>query len=225
MRALVGAMQEIQEGSKQVAQIVRSIDEIAFQTNILALNAAIEAARAGEAGAGFAVVADEVRNLAQRSASAARETSTQIEQSVARAERGAILCTKVAESFTQITSETKQVGSLISGMHSAGLEQDRGVSQISTAMGHIDKATQAAAAQAEENASAVEELSSQSEEMHENVMRLFRLVGGDRSARNSSGESAKARVSPASVPAARAGKGGFLSSSKGGALRLPGGEA
>jgi methyl-accepting chemotaxis protein len=179
MQNLVKAMNEIQESSKQVAQIVKSIDEIAFQTNILALNAAIEAARAGEAGAGFAVVADEVRNLAQRSATAARETSSQIEQSVLRAERGAVLCTRVAESFAQITSETFNMSALISSINSAGQEQDRGVSQISTAMSQIDKATQAAAAQAEENASTVEELSSQSEEMREHVMQLFRLVDGE----------------------------------------------
>jgi methyl-accepting chemotaxis protein len=178
MRDLVVAMQEIQESSKQVAQIVRSIDEIAFQTNILALNAAIEAARAGEAGAGFAVVADEVRNLAQRSATAAKETSTQIEQSVQRAERGAALCSRVAESFTQITTETQHVGTLVSNIHDAGQEQERGVSQISIAMSQIDKATQEAAAQAEENASTVEELRAQSGEIREEVMHLFRLVDG-----------------------------------------------
>ena len=181
MKALVDAMKEIQEGSKQVAQIVKSIDEIAFQTNILALNAAIEAARAGEAGAGFAVVADEVRNLAQRSAEAAKETSTQIEQSVRRAERGAVLCTRVAESFGQITSKTQQVGALISSISSAGQEQERGVSQISDAMSNIDKSTQAAAAQAEENASTVEELHAQSNEMRSHVMELFALIdGGER---------------------------------------------
>ena len=178
MQALVDAMKEIQDGSRQIAQIVKSIDEIAFQTNILALNAAIEAARAGEAGAGFAVVADEVRNLAQRSADAARETSTQIEQSVRRAERGAALCTKVADSFGQITAQTQQVGALISSIYSAGQEQERGVSQISDAMSNIDKSTQEAAAQAEENASTVEELNAQSGEMREHVMQLFSLIDG-----------------------------------------------
>lgn len=178
MHALVAAMNEIQTGSKQVAQIVKSIDEIAFQTNILALNAAIEAARAGEAGAGFAVVADEVRNLAQRSAEAARETSTQIEQSVQRAERGAALCTKVAGSFEQITAKTQQVGALISSISSAGQEQEHGVTQISIAMSNIDKTTQAAASSSEENAATVEELHAQSNEILEQVMQLFALVDG-----------------------------------------------
>jgi methyl-accepting chemotaxis protein len=178
MQALVEAMNEIQKGSKQVALIVKSIDEIAFQTNILALNAAIEAARAGEAGAGFAVVADEVRNLAQRSAEAARETSTQIEKSVQRAEKGAALCTKVAGSFGQITAKTQQVGALISSISSAGREQESGVSQIATAMGNIDQSTQEAAAQAEENASTVEELHAQSNEMRVHVMELFALIDG-----------------------------------------------
>lgn len=178
MHDLVAAMNEIQESSKQVAQIVKSIDEIAFQTNILALNAAIEAARAGEAGAGFAVVADEVRNLAQRSAEAARETSSQIEKSVVRAERGGELCSRVAASFTQITDKTHQVSALISNISSAGAEQERGVSQIATAMSNIDKSTQEAAAQAEENAATVEELRAQSDEMHEYVQHLFMLVDG-----------------------------------------------
>jgi methyl-accepting chemotaxis protein len=178
MQDLVAAMNEIQDSSKQVALIVKSIDEIAFQTNILALNAAIEAARAGEAGAGFAVVADEVRNLAQRSAEAARETSSQIEKSVQRAERGGELCTRVASSFAQITEKTQLVSALISSISSAGMEQERGVSQIATAMSNIDKSTQEAAAQAEENAATVEELRAQSDEMHEYVMHLFQLVDG-----------------------------------------------
>jgi methyl-accepting chemotaxis protein len=178
MQALVDAMREIQDGSRQIAQIVRSIDEIAFQTNILALNAAVEAARAGESGAGFAVVAEEVRNLAQRSATAARETSAHIENSVSRAERGAALCSHVAEDFTRITDETRKVGSLISGIHEACREQDRGVEQISIAMSQIDRTTQEAAAQAEENAATVEELRAQSTEMHEQVSGLFRLVDG-----------------------------------------------
>lgn len=178
MMDLVAAMREINEGSKQIAQIVKSIDEIAFQTNILALNAAIEAARAGESGAGFAVVAEEVRHLALRSAEAAKETSMHIEKSVTRAERGEVLCTKVAEAFTNITSETQRVGVLISNIHNAGEEQDRGVSQISVAMSEIDRATQEAAAQAEENAATVEELRAQSDEMREHVLHLFSLVDG-----------------------------------------------
>jgi methyl-accepting chemotaxis protein len=197
MSALVDAMKEIQEGSKQVAQIVKSIDEIAFQTNILALNAAIEAARAGEAGAGFAVVADEVRNLAQRSADAARETSTQIEKSVQRAERGAALCTRVSESFSQITAKTQQVGALISSISSAGQEQERGVSQISDAMSNIDKSTQAAAAQAEGNASTVEELHAQSSEMRAHVMELFALIDGGERREEADSSAAPRRIKPA----------------------------
>lgn len=184
MQDLVDAMREIQDGSRQIAQIVRSIDEIAFQTNILALNAAVEAARAGESGAGFAVVAEEVRHLAQRSATAAKETSAHIENSVSRAERGAALCSRVAEDFTRITDATREVGSLISGIHSACREQDQGVEQISVAMSQIDRTTQDGAAQAEENAATVEELRAQSSEMHEQVSGLFRLVDGTRGSRN-----------------------------------------
>src|SRR5439155_19298939 len=97
------SMSAIRESSHKVAHIIKTIDEIAFQTNILALNAAVEAARAGEAGMGFAVVADEVRNLAQRSAQAARDTTALIEESIARSQEGATRLEQVAEAIRSIT--------------------------------------------------------------------------------------------------------------------------
>jgi methyl-accepting chemotaxis protein len=160
---------KIKESSDQTARIVKTIDEIAMQTNLLALNAAVEAARAGEAGRGFAVVADEVRNLAQRSAEAAKNTAIMIEESVKNAEDGVDIASEVAKSFDLIAESNVKVDNLIAEISAASQEQSQGIEQINTAVAQMDKVTQQNAANSEESASAAEELSSQAEELQQMI--------------------------------------------------------
>lgn len=178
MEAMGTAMNAIKASSDDIAKIIKTIDEIAFQTNILALNAAVEAARAGEAGAGFAVVADEVRSLAQRCAQAAKETAVKIEDSVQKSAHGVEISTKVAQSLQEIVSKARQVDELASEVAAASKEQTQGISQINTAVSQMDKVTQSNAANAEESAAAAEELNAQAESMKDAVNDLLRLVDG-----------------------------------------------
>lgn len=149
VETLTNAMDDIRHSSGSIATILKTIDEIAFQTNILALNAAVEAARAGEAGTGFAVVADEVRNLAQRSAKAAQETAKQVQDAVASSERGSEISQSVAERLKDIFKRTCEVDRLVADIVESSSEQSSGIEQISQAMGEIDKVTQLAASNAE----------------------------------------------------------------------------
>jgi len=178
MQAMTGAMEAIKVSSDDVAKIIKTIDEIAFQTNILALNAAVEAARAGEAGMGFAVVADEVRNLAQRSAQAAKETSAKIEGAITKTAQGVEVSGKVAQGLKEIVTKVRQVDELIGEVASASREQTQGITQINTAVSQMDKVTQANAAGAEESAAAAQELNGQAETMNGSVAQLLQLVGG-----------------------------------------------
>lgn len=186
MRQMVAAMDAIKASSDNIAKIIKTIDEIAFQTNILALNAAVEAARAGEAGAGFAVVAEEVRSLAQRAAESARETGAKIDDSIQKSAHGAVLSGQVAESLHQIEAQAAQVDGLVSDIATASKEQTQGLGQIGTAMGQMDMVTQSNAGNAEETASAAEELSAQAAAMQESVGELLRLVEGSRRAARAS---------------------------------------
>ena len=178
MQAMAAAMSEIKVSSDAIAKIIKTIDEIAFQTNILALNAAVEAARAGEAGMGFAVVADEVRSLAQRAAQAAKETAGKIESAVSRTSQGVQLTEKVARSLQEIVTKARQVNELAAEVAAASREQSQGIEQVNTAVGQMDKITQSNAANAEESASASEELNVQAQAMKEAVAGLLQLVDG-----------------------------------------------
>lgn len=177
MQAMSHAMGEIEQAGNEISKIIRTIDEIAFQTNILALNAAVEAARAGEYGMGFAVVAEEVRSLAQRAAQAAQETAAKIETANHKTGEGVRLTQKVAASLGDIVSVVHQVDVLAAEVASASREQEAGLRQISTAVSDMDKAIQSNAAAAEESSSAAEELNAQARAMLVTVKELNALVG------------------------------------------------
>jgi methyl-accepting chemotaxis protein len=178
MQAMAAAMSEMKTSGDDIAKIIKTIDEIAFQTNILALNAAVEAARAGEAGMGFAVVADEVRNLAQRAAQSAKETSSKIENSVTKTAQGVQLTEKVAKSLQEIVTKARQVDELAAEVASASKEQTLGIEQVNIAVSQMDKVTQSNAASAEESASAAEELNAQAESLKAAVGDLLKMVNG-----------------------------------------------
>jgi methyl-accepting chemotaxis protein len=178
MREMVSAMSNIKSASDSVAKTLKTIDEIAFQTNILALNAAVEAARAGEAGAGFAVVADEVRALAQRCGTAARDTSDQITRSVQASTSGAQICTQVAGSFDDILGKTRELNSLVVEIATASEQQTAGINQIYQSIALVDKTTQSTAAQSEETAAAAQQMSGQAEQLNAIAHRMFVLVEG-----------------------------------------------
>ena len=194
MQAMAAAMTDIKASSDDISKIIKTIDEIAFQTNILALNAAVEAARAGEAGMGFAVVADEVRNLAQRSAAAAKETASKIEAAISKTSLGVTLSEKVTTRLQEIVTQAKQVDALVAEVATASREQTQGIEQVNLAISQIDKVTQNNAANAEESASAAEELNAQTESLKDAVGDLLVLVNGgtDRSGHHSGRKSVTA---------------------------------
>lgn len=174
---MVAAMNDIHASSDKISKIIRVIDEIAFQTNILALNAAVEAARAGEAGMGFAVVADEVRNLAQRSAQAARDTATLIEDAIRQTAVGKKHVDTVNHSIHSVSGEVTRVSELVEEVRAASEEQTRGIQQISRSVTQIRQVTQDSAASSEESAAAAEELNAQSASLRSVADRLVSMVG------------------------------------------------
>jgi len=173
-----GSIHDIKRSSEATGKVIKTIEEIAFQTNILALNAAVEAARAGEAGMGFAVVAEEVRNLAQRCAQAAKETSVLIENAANAAGKGMQLTAATQEAFKKNIEIATKIGSAVDEIATAVNEQTQGVTQINTAVGQMDKVTQSNAATAEEAAAAAEELNTQASAMKNTLNELLQLVGG-----------------------------------------------
>lgn len=179
---LIGSMNEIAHQSKKIEEIINVIDDIAFQTNLLALNASVEAARAGEQGRGFAVVADAVRSLAQRSASAAKDISNLIKESVEKSEHGANLAAHSGTVLQEILVSVKKVADLNGEIAAGSREQSIGIDQVSKAMNQIDQSTQQNAATAEEVSASSDELKSQSSQLTDLSKNLSILIGGEQKA-------------------------------------------
>ena len=174
MQDMKASMNRINEKSAEISKSIKTIDDIAFQTNILALNAAIEAARAGEAGKGFAVVADEVRNLAQKSAEAAKDTTVLIDDTVKAVEQGSRLADSTAKSLHEVVNGQKELSILISEIASASDEQANAVSQVTTGIDQISSVVQTNSATAEESSASSSELNDQARNLREQISR-FRL--------------------------------------------------
>lgn len=187
MVKLTTSMEEISKASEETSKIIKTIDEISFQTNLLALNAAVEAARAGEAGAGFAVVADEVRNLALRAAGAAKNTAELIEGTVKKIKDGTELVSGTNDAFAHVAESASKIGELVSEIAAASNEQGQGIELVNKAVAEMDKIIQMNAANAEESASASEEMNAQALEMKVMVGELVTIVGGSRQPRKGGG--------------------------------------
>ncbi|MBR0556760.1 cache domain-containing protein [Ciceribacter sp. L1K23] len=176
----IDAMSGIEQSSQQIANIIGVIEDIAFQTNLLALNAGVEAARAGESGKGFAVVAQEVRELAQRSASAAKEIKDQISNSSGQVENGVQLVGQAGEALKRISDQIKSASDIVSKIAHSAAEQDTTLRSISSSMNQLDSATQHNAAMAEETTASAEALAVDTEELL-NLIRGFKVSGGSTS--------------------------------------------
>jgi methyl-accepting chemotaxis protein len=171
---VVNTMRGINVSSKRIADIISTIDSIAFQTNILALNAAVEAARAGEQGRGFAVVASEVRSLAQNSSQAAKEIRGLITSSVEQVEAGSELADRAGQTMQDVVGAIRRVNDIVGEISSASTEQSQGIAQVGEAITQMDQVTQQNAALVEESAAAAESLQQQSRTLVQSVS-VFRV--------------------------------------------------
>jgi methyl-accepting chemotaxis protein len=187
MEEMVRAMHAIKSSSDSIADIIQTIDEIAFQTNILALNAAVEAARAGEAGASFSVVADEVRSLAQRAARAASETSEKIADTLSKSQHGVDISARVADQLHVIADKARAVDELVDAIAQASREQAESLGQIGSAVAQMEQVTQTNASTAEESAAAAAELDAQAASLREGVGALMALVDAKRTSEDDGG--------------------------------------
>ncbi len=213
MKEMAAAMDDISNKSDEISNIIKTIEAIAFQTNLLALNAAVEAARAGEAGKGFAVVADEVRNLAGRSATAARDTGALIQSTVESVQNGARVAERLEADFESIREGSESIGTLIGNIAEATQDQADGVNQINQAMARLDAATQHIAKMSMQSADAAGGLAEQTHGLNDTVLRLVTLIEGrgakipprSGNGRGGNGRSAAAGrdVAPASRPVMR----------------------
>jgi methyl-accepting chemotaxis protein/methyl-accepting chemotaxis protein-1 (serine sensor receptor) len=183
LRSLQASMDEIAASSGKVSGIIKVIDGIAFQTNILALNAAVEAARAGESGLGFAVVADEVRNLAQRSAEAARDTGSLIDESAAKSLEGRARLDEVIKSIEEITGRSTEVKALVDGVSMGSQEQAKGIEEIARAVRQMEQQVHQVLRSGEDLTLAGQQISAQTTNVENGVARLQAMVDGTRSAR------------------------------------------
>jgi methyl-accepting chemotaxis protein len=174
---MLTTMDDIQASSRKIAEIIGTIDSIAFQTNILALNAAVEAARAGDHGRGFAVVASEVRALAQRSAAAAREIKDLIDASVAKVEAGHVQASDAGTTMREIVEQVQRVTALIGEISAAAAEQNGGIGGINQSVTEIDRTTQSNAALVEQSAASAATLAEQAQALNRSMER-FQLAEG-----------------------------------------------
>ncbi len=188
MEQLIESIDEISKASEETSKIIKNIDEIAFQTNLLALNAAVEAARAGEAGAGFAVVAEEVRNLAMRSADSAKNTAVLIETTLKKVGDGARLVSVTNEAFVKVSENFDKVAGLVTEISEASREQSDGINQVNIAISDMDKVVQHNAANAEQSASAAEEMNAQADLLNEYVAQLVKVVTGKNDTKDIKGQ-------------------------------------
>ncbi len=203
VKQVVSTMNGISESSKKIADIIGTIDGIAFQTNILALNAAVEAARAGEQGRGFAVVATEVRNLAQRSAAAAKEIKELISDSVSKVDAGSLLVDEAGRTMDEVVVSVKRVTDIISEITAASQEQSSGIEQVNQAITQMDEVTQQNAALVEEAAAAAESMQEQAGALVQTVA-AFKLAGGEARTIERRGPSRATNVARIAKPIAKA---------------------
>ncbi|SUS03252.1 Chemotaxis protein [uncultured Defluviicoccus sp.] len=194
VRKAVAAMGAIEQSSRQIAQIIGVIDEIAFQTNLLALNAGVEAARAGEAGRGFAVVASEVRALAQRSSDAAKEIKTLINASTQQVESGVDLVNRTGDALQKIVVKVAEISGLVSEISASTQEQSSGLAQVNTAVNQMDQVTQQNAAMVEQSTAASHSLAKEATELSELASKFD--IGGTVAAHKPAAKAAPKRAAP-----------------------------